>query len=297
MTEQILHGAVETGGTKTLCRVVAGDRILAEGRWATSGPDEIAGELTAFMKQACSSRFALAAVGIAAFGPIIVDPKSQTYGLMLETSKAGWAGSNLRAVLEDRLEVPVAVETDVSAAALAEQRIGAGRGMNSVAYLTVGTGIGAGLAISGRSLAGSLHPELGHIRIVRQVDDAMASVCAFHADCVEGLAAGPAVRMRLGSRTSLAEAPEAEAIIADYIGQVLATVVLAWSPDRIVVGGGVMSSKGLIDLAVRRMLASLGGYGVGPAVTAHDFVKPAALENAGLEGALMLAKATGEMHD
>lgn len=131
---------IETGGTKTLCRVVADNTVLTDGRWATTSPDAIANELTSFIAQACPSGSVLAAAGLAAFGLIVVDPKNSDYGLMLQTSKVGWTGSNLRAVLEHRLGVSVVVETDVSTAALAEQRNG------------------AGLAIASRSLAGALHP-------------------------------------------------------------------------------------------------------------------------------------------
>ncbi|MGK6319284.1 ROK family protein [Sphingomonas sp. DT-204] len=278
---------IETGGTKILARVVAEDGVVVgEGRWTTTVPDAAADAILGCVETA---GVAIAAGGIAAFGPLIVNPALPNYGEMLDTPKPGWTGSNLRAVLADRLDCPVAVDTDVNVAAIAEQALGAGRGLGSVAYVTVGTGIGAGLAIDGRALVGALHPEAGHIRLVRAAGDDAPSTCPFHPDCAEGLTAGPAVRQRLKGRT-LPEAPEVAALVAHYLGQLLAALVFAWSPQRIVMGGGVMTTPGLLDATAGELRAALGGYGVGPAANAPDFVVPAMLENAGLEGALLMAR-------
>jgi len=228
-------------------------------------------------------------VGIAAFGPIVVDPAATSYGEVLATPKPGWAGANLRAVLEQRLGVPVAVDTDVNAAALAEAAMGAGQGCASLAYVTVGTGIGAGLARGGRTLTGALHPEMGHVPVLRFAGDVTSSACPFHPSCAEGMAAGPALQHRLGER-ALADSPGDFAAVADYLGQLFATIVLAWSPHRIVAGGGVMDVPRLRQAAGERMRAALGGYGVGSAAGDPDFIRPAALEHAGLEGALILAR-------
>lgn len=286
-----LFAAVETGGTKILCRVVDdGGALVAEGRWPTSTPQAAADAIEACIRGALSDGAVLAAIGIAAFGPLIVAPASPERGLMLETSKPGWTGSNLRARLADRFGVPVEVDTDVNVAAVAEQALGAGEGLSSVAYLTVGTGIGAGLARDGQALTGALHPEVGHIRLVRRPGDLLPSSCPFHPDCAEGIAAGPAVGRRLGPGRALADAPEVMALVAEYLGQLVATLVLAWSPERIVVGGGVMGAAGMVDAVADALDRALAGYGVGAAARAPGFVVPAKLQNAGLEGALLMAR-------
>lgn len=275
---------IETGGTKLLARLVCGDTVLAEQRWATTTPGAAEAELLAF-----AAGVPLAGAGIAAFGPVVVDPAALDYGEVLATPKPGWTGANLRAALAGKLGVPVAIDTDVNAAALAEAAMGAGQGCASVAYVTVGTGLGAGLARGGRTLTGALHPEMGHVPVLRFEGDATPSACPFHPSCAEGMAAGPALRQRLEGRR-LEDSPADFAAVADYLGQLFATLVLAWSPHRIVVGGGVMEVPGLRAAAVERLHVALGGYGVGSAATAADFIRPAALEHAGLEGALILAR-------
>lgn len=285
MSDEPCYLAVETGGTKILARLVRGDAVLAERRWATTTPDAAVAALLDLVGDT-----AVAGIGIAAFGPIVVDPHAPDYGEVLATPKPGWTGANLRRVLSERLRAPAAVDTDVNLAALAEQARGAGQGRASVAYVTVGTGIGAGLAIRGRTLAGALHPEVGHVPVLRRSDDTTPSGCPFHASCAEGLAAGPGVKARLNERR-LEESPRDFADVADYLGQLFATIVLVWSPHRIVAGGGVLSVSGLRDAAAERMIVALGGYGVGAAASEAGFIVPPALDHAGLEGALILARA------
>jgi len=281
---------IETGGTKILARIVALDgEVLREGRWQTRSAEEALSDLMPFLTDLPAGS-SLAGIGMAAFGPLTVDPASPEFGMMLATTKQGWTGSNLRRAIAERLEVPVTVDTDVSAAALAEQRLGAGQGLGSTAYVTVGTGIGAGLAIEGRTLKGALHPEAGHLPVIRRPNDDFTSVCAFHSHCVEGLASGPAVRRRLGEGRDLSDDPEILEQVADYLGQLGAALVLAWSPHRIVWGGGVVASSQLVPLIERRLSAALGGYGAGPAVLQPGFCASAKLENAGLEGALLMAR-------
>ena len=286
-----LIAGIETGGTKILARIVGGDNgePLGERRWDTGTADEAARDLAEFLSD-LPANYRLAAVGMAAFGPLIVDPDSPDYGRMLATPKPGWAGSNLRAELEARLGVPVAVDTDVNVAAIAEQRVGAGEGLPTIAYVTVGTGIGAGLAVCGHSLKGALHPEAGHLRLIRQAGDELPSACPFHADCAEGLAAGAAVLGRLGEGKDLADDPAVTGLVAAYLGQLAASLVLAWSPHRIVWGGGVIGGAPMMEKIERSMVNSLGGYGVGEAAGQPGFCIEAALEHAGLEGALLMAR-------
>lgn len=283
---------VETGGTKIVARLsdLVGGETVAEGKWVTSTAERAAEDLYGFLTSAVSDDGRLAAVGMAAFGPLILDPDSPDYGQMQATTKPGWTGSNLRRALQERLGVPVAVETDVNAAAIAEQELGAGAGLHSVAYVTVGTGIGAGLSNQGRCLTGALHPEAGHLRLVRRADDDMPSVCPFHSDCAEGLVSGPAVRRRLGEGRELAGNPPLLELVADYLGQLAGALVLAWSPHRIVWGGGVIGAAPMIDAIEAAMRSSLGDYGVGPAAGQRGFCVSAKLEHAGLEGALLIAR-------
>jgi fructokinase len=290
MTRTLVAG-VETGGTKILAclRELASGETVAEDKWATSSVECAAEDLLGFLTSAIPEDDRLAAVGMAAFGPLIIDRSSPDYGQVQATTKRGWTGSNLRRQLEGRLRVPVAVDTDVNAAAIAEQALGAGKGLPSVAYVTVGTGIGAGLAINGRSLDGALHSEAGHLRLVRRSDDQVPSVCAFHPDCAEGLVSGPAVRRRIGEGRELAEDPGLLDLVTDYLGQLAAALVLAWSPHRIVWGGGVIGAAPMIEAIEAAMRSSLGGYGVGSAADRPGFCALAQLENAGLEGALLMA--------
>lgn len=289
--ERPLVAGIETGGTKILARITELDgSIIAAERWPTGSADAAAEALAAFLTTSVPGGRSLGGVGIAAFGPIIIDPASKAYGEMLATPKPGWTGSNLRFRLQERLAVPVAVDSDVNAAAVAEQRLGAGEGLVSVAYVTVGTGIGAGLAQAGRGLHGALHPEAGHLRLVRQADDGIESVCPYHSDCAEGLASGPAVQRRLGGRQSLAEAPEVADLLTDYLAELARILVLTWSPHRIVWGGGVMGAMPMTEEIQHKLLAGLGGYGVGDAVHRPGFCAAARLEHAGLEGALLMAR-------
>jgi fructokinase len=287
MTRTLVAG-IETGGTHVLARIceLADGKVVDQRQWATGTAEQAADSLLGFLDSPSAE---IAAVGMAAFGPLVLDPSSPHFGKLLATPKPGWAGSNLRAALEERLGVPVAVDTDVNAAAIAEQAIGAGKGVASVAYVTVGTGIGAGLAIDGRSLRGALHPEAGHLRLRRRTDDDESSSCRFHQDCAEGLIAGPAVRRRLGGG-ELLDDPEMIELAAHYLGQLAASLVLAWSPGRIVWGGGVIRAAPIVDAIQERMLAELNGYGVGPAAGQPGFCVGAALEHSGLEGALILAR-------
>lgn len=289
MGRELIAG-IETGGTKLLARIVDLDGdVVAEGRWATNGAEAALHEIGDFLA-AGAVEGQLSAIGIASFGPLITDPASPDYGLMLSTPKPGWAGENLRANLEARFRVPVDVDSDVNAAAIAEQAMGAGEGLPSVAYVTVGTGIGAGLAIEGKSLKGVMHPEGGHLPIIRHADDDMPSVCPFHASCAEGLVSGPALKRRLGEGRRLSEDRAVAELAAEYLGQLAASLVLAWSPYRIVWGGGAIAEAALtpkIEYALRR---AINGYGVGPAAEQSGFCVPAALNDAGLEGALMMAR-------
>lgn len=277
--------AVETGGTKIVWRVEdAAGAVLDQGRFATGAPEPAVEALIA----ATGDR-AVSGLGVASFGPLVVDPASQDRGLMLATPKPGWTGFNLAKTLAERLNTPFVVDTDVNAAAVAEARLGAGRGARAVAYVTVGTGIGGGLCVDGQTLKGALHPEIGHLFVQRLSGDAQVSACPFHADCVEGLAAGPAVQVRLAGRR-LEEVDAVRAVVTDYLGQMIAGLVFAWAPDRIVMGGGVMSTSGLIaevEAAARRRVNR---YGAAVVMGEGGYLVAAERGHAGLDGAMLMAR-------
>ncbi|MCL6699697.1 ROK family protein [Sphingomonas sp. NSE70-1] len=288
MGEQLFVG-IETGGTKILARMTdENGKVVADGRWATSTPAAALHDLVEFIGHE-KREGQLAAIGLAAFGPLVTDRSSPDYGLMLTTTKPGWSGSNLRADIASRFDVPVVVDSDVNAAAVAEQALGAGKGLPSVAYVTVGTGIGAGLATNGRSLTGVMHPEAGHLQLNRLPGDDIPSLCRFHENCAEGLVSGPALNKRLNGR-QLSEDTAVAELVTRYLGQLAASLVLAWSPHRIIWGGGAISEADIVPRIEESMRAALGGYGVGPAVERPGFCVPAALKNAGLEGALLMAR-------
>ena len=290
MNRQLIAG-IETGGTKLLARIcdLTTGEAVAEARWHTGTPEAAVRDVSDLLKSTATEG-ELVAIGMAAFGPLVVDQSSPDYGLMLSTTKPGWKGSNMRAELAARFRIPVCVDSDVNAAAIAEQAIGAGEGLPGIAYVTVGTGIGAGLSINGQSLKGALHPEAGHLPIIRRPGDNFESVCPFHPDCAEGLCSGPAIGKRLGEGRELAGDAQLIELVAYYLGQLAASLVLAWSPCRIVWGGGIIRAAPLVPLIEEKLQAALGGYGVGPAVEQPGFCVQARLEDAGLEGALITAR-------
>jgi fructokinase len=293
MNDRVFAG-VETGGTKILARIVdARGRALADGRWPTTTPEAALEALTTFIASATPGR-PLAGIGIAAFGPLVRDELSRDYGRVLSTPKANWSGSNLRAGLASRFAVRVVIDTDVNAAARAEWQRGAGQDVRCLAYVTVGTGIGGGLVVDGRPLHGALHPEIGHIRLTRRDGDNVLSVCPFHENCAEGLAAGPAIERRLGFNRTLSNEPTTLDLVAGYLGDLAASLVLCWSPERIIWGGGVMATPGLLERLRGSLDQSLAGYGAGEAAFAPDFCALPALVDSGLEGALLMARALAQ---
>src|SRR5215472_6264160 len=230
MNEPLLAG-IETGGSRIRARLVdTAGRVVADSRWPTTTPEAALEALATFLITAIPQGRSLGAIGIAAFGPLVRDERSGEYGRVLETPKPGWSGSNLRAALARRFGVPVLIDTDVNAAACAEWRQGAGQGVRSLAYVTVGTGIGGGLVLEGRPLAAALHPEIGHIRLARRELDRVPSVCPFHQSCVEGLASGPAIARRLGEGRALERESAILDLVAQYLGELAAALVLCWSP-------------------------------------------------------------------
>jgi fructokinase len=291
-----LLGGIEAGGTKFLCAVgLSPDRILRERRIPTTTPDETLREAMAFFADAVRDLGPLSGLGVASFGPVGVRPDRPGWGRILATPKPGWSQTDLAGTLTAALGCPVAIDTDVNGAALGEHRFGAGGGVGNLVYVTVGTGLGGGVLVEGRPIHGMLHPEIGHLPPRRHKDDVhFPGCCPFHGDCLEGLASGTAIAARCGAALD-ALRPDHPIwdIEADYLAQLCAALVLSVSPERIVMGGGVMQQERLFPLIRARLAHWLGGYPdiVARDSAAHDFITPPGLGGqSGIVGALCLAE-------
>lgn len=290
-----LWGGVEAGGSKFVCAVGSGpDDIRTETRFATTDPEATLGRAIAFFRSAGREHGQLGGLGIASFGPVDLDPASPAWGHVTSTPKPGWANTDVAGVLGRALGVPVAFDTDVNGAALGEQRWGAARGLETFVYVTVGTGIGGGGLVAGELMHGLLHPEMGHMLLPRHPDDTFAGTCPFHGDCLEGLAAGPALEARWGAPgETLPEDHPAWAIEAHYLAGLAANLTLVLSPQRLIMGGGVLRRRSLLDGVRRGLLARLAGYlEVPPILEQIDryLVPPELGDRAGVLGAIALAQ-------
>ncbi|MBW6529398.1 ROK family protein [Sphingomonas sp. RRHST34] len=289
MAQLPLIAGVELGGTKCIAVLSRGpDAILEEVRVPTTRPEETLPALEAALDQWRG----FAAIGVASFGPVSIDPHSGDYGKITSTPKPHWANTDVARRLGARYGVPVGFHSDVVGAALAEARWGAGQGLPDLAYVTVGTGVGAGMIAHGRPVDGLTHSEFGHIRPPRVAGDDWIGACPYHGACVEGLAAGPAIAARTGIKGEDlgADHPAWETVIG-ALSTLFATLTLTGVPRRIVLGGGVMvGNPWLLPRLRAATAANLNGYVALPEVTDMDtFLVPAALGgNAGPLGAVLL---------
>jgi fructokinase len=291
-----LWGGIEAGGTKFVCAVGTGpDNLRAEVRFPTTTPEETIGQAIQFFEAYQKEKKPLAAIGIASFGPVDPDPASPTFGYITSTPKQGWAHTDFAGVVRRALGVPVGFDTDVNGAALGEHRWGAAQGLDTFIYLTIGTGIGGGGMVSGQLIHGLIHPEMGHVRIPHNREcDPFPGVCPFHEDCLEGLATGPALEARWGqpAETLPPEHP-AWPLEAEYLALGLVNFICTLSPQRIIMGGGVMEQPHLFPLVRRRVRELLNGYLQAPIILDRidDYVVPPGLgTRAGVLGAIALAQ-------
>lgn len=294
MPEAPLFGAIEAGGTKFVCAVARSpQQRLAETRIATTTPAATLAAVLDFFAAQTQLHGTLTAIGLASFGPVDLRTGSNTFGHILATPKPQWSHTDLVTPLQQRFGCPVAIDTDVNAAALAEAQLGAGQACETLVYVTVGTGIGGGICSAGRTHKGRLHPELGHLRVLRHPDDRdFAGCCPFHGDCLEGLASGPAILARYGAALdALPAGHPAFTHISYYLGQLVTTLILTLAPDRILLGGGVMQQQTLFPLLRQVAQDLLNAYaGLGEAAwLQHNVLPPALGQDAGLCGALLLA--------
>ena len=289
-------GGIEAGGTKFLCIIATGPNdICAQQRIPTTTPRETIGRVINFFRNQKGREISLRAIGIASFGPIDVQPASRNFGHITLTPKIGWSGIDLVGPIREALNLPVAFDTDVNAAALAEWHWGSAKGLDDFIYLTIGTGIGGGGMTNGELIHGLVHPEMGHICIPHDSRiDPYAGCCPFHGDCFEGLACGPAItdRWRKSSELLPDEHP-AWKLEAHYLALALSNFVYTLSPRRIIVGGGVMQRHQLYPLIRVKLLELLNRYI--ELVQAKDFmnefvVAPDLGHRSGTLGAIALAQ-------
>jgi fructokinase len=281
----MMLGAIEAGGTKFVCAI--GDEtgtIVERIQIPTTVPEETMHQVLEFFK-----RYEIEAIGIGSFGPIDVDRASNTYGYITSTPKAGWKDYPIVQTLSDAFQVPVGFNTDVNAAALGEATFGAAQGLDSCLYITVGTGVGAGAVVQGKLLQGLTHPEMGHILVRRHPNDEYQGKCPYHHDCLEGLAAGPAIEARWGEKGShLVERTEVWDLEGYYIAQALMQYVLILSPKKIILGGGVMNQKQVFASINKYLEEFINGYVTLPELTDY-IVSPGLGDRAGIIGSLLLA--------
>ena len=294
-SQSTLYAGLEAGGTKFVCLVASGpDDIRAQARFPTGPAPETLARVIEFLK----AQGPFAALGIASFGPCDLDLHSPTYGCITSTPKPGWENVNLAGALRQVFSVPIGFDTDVNAAALGEWIWGAGRGLEAVIYVTVGTGIGGGGVLGGRMLHGLVHPEMGHLRVPRVSGDTFPGNCPYHGDCLQGLAAGPAIEARWGRRAEeLPPDHPAWALEAAYLALAVNDLICVLSPERIILGGGVMTRRHLFPLVRREAQKLLNGYVRSPLILERieDFIGPPALgDRSGALGAIALAKRAGE---
>lgn len=288
------YGAIEAGGTKFICGVGTGPDDLVTTSIPTTTPKETITEAIAFLQAKGGND--LQSVGIGSFGPVDLHRQSPSFGYITSTPKSGWQDCDLVGPIKKSLGVPVGFDTDVNAAALGEWRWGAAQGLTDFIYLTVGTGIGGGAVAHGKLVHGLTHPEMGHIRIPRDLssDGAFAGVCPFHGDCLEGLASGPAMKERW--KVSADELPadhQAWSVQARYLALGLVTWICTLSPQRIILGGGVMKKTQLFPLIRAQVLELLNNYVRADAIIKQidSFVVPPALgDRAGILGSMVLAE-------
>ncbi len=283
-----LLGAVEAGGTKFRAAVVSADMTVVDSvRVPTTDPDTTLAAVAAFFQRAQP----VAALGIASFGPVDLDPDSPGHGTLVGTPKPGWSSTPILGRLTDALGVPAAVQTDVEAAAVAEQTLGPQPRPRRLAYVTVGTGIGAAVSVDGAPWRGRHHSELGHIPVRRVAGDDYPGLCPFHQDCLEGMACGPAMAERWGVEPSEAGGrDDIWQMEAAYLAQLVRVLAYSFAPDRIVFGGGVGSRPGLVEMIRAESRTALGGYADYSSGDERFVTVPALGDDSGLLGAALLAR-------
>lgn len=281
-------GAIEAGGTKFVCGVGREDGTIEDRiSFPTEFPEQTLTNVVSYFADKD-----IEAMGIGCFGPIDIDVTSPTFGAVTTTPKPGWSGFDVLGALKKEFAIPFGWDTDVNAAAFGEATWGAAKGLDSCLYFTIGTGVGVGVFTEGRLVHGLVHPEGGHVLIRRHKDDQFEGSCPYHGDCLEGLAAGPALEKRWGMKgVDIPVDHPAWQIEAYYIGQAITNAILLLSPKKVILGGGVMHQKQLFPLIRQEVDKHLNGYvqAVDIVERLDEYIVPPGLgDNAGLCGALAL---------
>ncbi|GIP24289.1 ROK family protein [Paenibacillus sp. J22TS3] len=281
-------GAIEAGGTKFVCGVGSEEGIIEDSvSFPTRHPEETLEQAISYFQDK-----QVEAIGVGSFGPIDIDPASSTYGYVTTTPKPGWANYDFIGRLKREFAVPYGWDTDVNAAALAEAKWGAAKGLDSCVYYTIGTGVGVGVYAEGRLVHGLVHPEGGHVLVRRHPKDTFGGHCPFHGDCLEGMAAGPALEARWKVKGhELPEGHPAWEMEAYYIAQAVTSTILMLSPKKVILGGGVMQQAHLFKMIRSEVQRNLNGYVSSDTILKQidTYIVPPGLgSKAGLAGALAL---------
>ncbi len=287
-------GGIEAGGTKFICAIGSGpEDILAETNFPTTTPEETLSQAIEFF-QGYRDEVDLTAIGIASFGPVDLNPKSNTFGYITKTPKPSWSNTSFADKIKTALSLPVGFDTDVNGALLGEHRWGAAKGLENVIYLTIGTGIGGGAMVNGELVHGLVHPEMGHVMLPVREEDPYDGGCPFHGNCLEGLASGSSIEARWGARAeTLSDDHPAWELEAHYLAIALHGFICTLSPQRIVMGGGVMKKKNLFKMIRQKTLENLNNYVQKEEITSDidNYIVYAGLDGkAGVLGAIALAQ-------
>lgn len=277
---------IELGGTKTVVSTGTADGVVhEEWRFPTTCPEATIDHVVRWLR----TRGIPTAIGVGAFGPVRVTQGSESHGRLLATPKPGWSGFSIKEALTNAFQqAKVIIDTDVNAAVLAEARLGAAKGLNDVAYITIGTGIGAGILSGGHLIHGALHPEFGHIKVPRKPGDNFPGVCPFHGDCLEGLACGPSIAARWGAPAiELPGDHPAWETEAWYLAHGVLALLGIVSPARIIIGGGVSQAVGLHARTEALLHEIAAGY-FSPLGNTPYLVAPTLGQQAGIIGSLLL---------
>jgi fructokinase len=291
------YGGVEAGGTKFVCAIGDSEgKILERIRIPTTLPDETLGQVITFLKE-MQKRYEISAIGVGTFGPLYLDKKSPYYGYIHAEQKHGWGNVNLLGIMGEAFpNIPIGYDTDVNTAAIGEGRWGNGKGFSDFVYWTIGTGIGAGVVSGGKIVHGLIHPEVGHTFVPQDKEkDPFPGVCAYHHNCLEGLASGPSMKARwnVSSAMDLPFDHFAWDLEAEYLGYAMANCIFNTSPQRIIIGGGVMKNKNLYAKVRAKVQEYLNGFIKHKAILEDidNFIVPPALgDDAGVLGAIALAE-------
>lgn len=285
----MIFGALEAGGTKMVLAIGnEHGEILERISIPTRTPDTTIPEIIEYFKDKD-----IKALGIGSFGPIDLNKNSKTYGYITSTPKLAWLNYDIVGTLSKALNVPIGFDTDVNGSAIGEATWGSTKDVDSSIYITIGTGVGVGVYQNGSLLHGMLHPEAGHVLLSKHPKDSFEGFCPYHPNCFESLAAGPAIEKRWGKKAiDLQDDPKVWELEAYYIAQALVGYILTLSPQRIVLGGGVMHQKQLFPLIRTNVTTLLNGYLKTPELEDmdHYIVSPALNDNQGIMGCIQLAK-------